>query len=144
MVIELKEVSTNKYVQLPLDNIVDLCIKLVTNYRKNYEKTLTLQLKTSFHCLRACLLSFIPEKIDIKFLEKCIDDIRNTKNCLKFDENVYFNFSNFDKKILPIKINVIYRKAEQFLVEKLLRGLFLCCTINEIEGNFISKIRGSK
>ena len=132
--IELKEISTNKYVELQIDNIVDLCIKLVTNYRKNNEKTLSLQLKTSFQCLKACLLSFIPEKIDAKFLEQCIEDIRNSKNCLKFDNDGYFNFSTFNKNILPFKINIIYRKAEQFLVEKLLRGLFLCCTINEIEG----------
>lgn len=132
--IEINEISTNKYVELPIDNIVDLCIKLVTNYRKNYEKTLPLQIKTSFNCLKACLLSFISGKINTSFLEKCLDDLKANKDCLKFDGIGYFNYLSFEKNALPFKINIIYRKAEQFLVEKLLRGLFLCCTVNEIEG----------
>lgn len=138
LLINLYDNNSNKTIELPIDNIVDLCIKIVTNYKRHYDKNWLSQIKISFKTLKACFLSFIPAKVDFKYIENIISKLKiNLK-----DEDVIaeYNQRGYFKNTIPedseIKINPIYRKAEHFLIEKLLRGLFLCYTVTDIEGMY--------
>jgi hypothetical protein len=129
-----KQSGDIKAIDFPIDYIVDLCIKIVTNYKRQYDKQWVGQIKTSFKTLKTCFMTFIGEPIDEKFIEDIITKIK--ENNYKLDKEYMKRgfFKKFIKDEEQIKVNFIYRKAEHFLVEKLLRGLFLCCTIPEIEG----------
>jgi hypothetical protein len=136
LVIDLEEINSGKKIEFPIDNIVDLCIKIVTNYKRHSEKNWLSQIKTSFKTLKSCFLTFIEEEIDQKYLEESINKIRESllnSSQGSSDSTLKGLFSYQKFKDENIKLNIIYRKAEHFLVEKLLRGLFLCCTITEIE-----------
>jgi hypothetical protein len=134
LVIDLLEISSNKIIEFPIDNIVDLCIKIVTNYKRHSEKNWLNQIRTSFKTLKACFITFIGEKIDENYLKDCVESLKKQSYSdfqTNYEGKGYFRKLNVLEE--QTKINVIYRKAEHFLVEKLLRGLFLCCTIPEIE-----------
>ena len=138
LVIDLKEFNGEKTIEFPLDNIVDLCIKIVTNYKRHLDKVWLTQIRTSFKTLKTCFLTFFNGGIDIEFIKKKVEiiknNIKNNNNIFTRKKSVYVTFdSNYDQ----IKINLIYKKAEHFIIEKLLRGVFLCCTIVELEGILI-------
>lgn len=135
--------NTN-YLEFSLDNIVDLCIKLLTNHKKSQDKNWLIHIKSNFTILKSCFLIVISKSTDFELLYSTVSEIKATyyhKNNISFYTQKY---KNQIKDILPspnitdfsingYKINLIYRKAEQFLIEKLLRGIFLCCTIPGLE-----------
>jgi hypothetical protein len=133
LVMSLSKRDSNRTIDFPIDYIVDLCIKIVTNYKRQYDKQWIGQIKTSFKTLKTCFMTFIGEPVDEKYIESFIKEIK--ENNYKIDAEYMKRgfFKKFIKDEEQIKVNFIYRKAEHFLVEKLLRGLFLCCTIPEIE-----------
>jgi hypothetical protein len=136
LVIDLIDKNSNKSIEFPIDNIIDLCIKIVTNYKRHFEKEWINQIKTSFKTLKTCFMTFIPGKINKEELSDIIADIKLKGKDFKldnFNNEEYFKTMSINKD--QIKCNIIYRKAEHFLVDKLLRGIFLCCTIQDIEGN---------
>jgi hypothetical protein len=136
LVIDLIDKNSNKSIEFPIDNIIDLCIKIVTNYKRHFEKEWINQIKTSFKTLKTCFMTFISGKINKEEISDIIKEIKLKGKDFKlenFNNEEYFKTMSINKD--QIKCNIIYRKAEHFLVDKLLRGIFLCCTIQDIEGN---------
>jgi hypothetical protein len=134
LVINLTENNGTNSIDFQIDNIVDLCIKIVTNYKRQYDKQWLNQIRTSFKTLKTCFMTFFSESIDETYVSKAIEDIRNGVVIDELYEKGFFKTFNINEE--QVKINALYRKAEHFLIEKLLRGLFLCCTIPEVEGIF--------
>lgn len=144
LVVDLKDKASLNSIEFPIDNIIDLCIKIVTNYKRHYDKEWITQIKTSFKTLKSCFLTFIWGKIEGDKLEEIINEIKEKVSIFKLEEfetEEYFKTMSINED--QIKCNIIYRKAEHFLVDKLLRGIFLCCTIQDIEGkiDIIYKLR---
>jgi len=141
LVIDLKEFNGDKIIEFPVDNIVDLCIKIVTNYKRHLDKIWLTQIRTSFKTLKTCFLTFFNGEIDIEYVNKKIEiikeNIRSSYNQLPLLSKKKSVYVHFDSSAEQIKINLIYKKAEHFLIEKLLRGVFLCCTIVELEGKIV-------
>jgi hypothetical protein len=136
LVVDLKDKASLNSIEFPIDNIIDLCIKIVTNYKRHYDKEWITQIKTSFKTLKSCFMTFIWGKIEEDKLQEIIDGIKEKVSLFKledFETEDYFKTMSINE--VQIKCNIIYRKAEHFLVDKLLRGIFLCCTIQDIEGN---------
>lgn len=141
LVIDLKDKNSLKSIEFPIDNIVDLCIKIVTNYKRHFEKEWISQIKTSFKTLKSCFLTFIWGKVEDDKLVEIITEIKQKVDDYKlenFDTDEYFKTMSINRD--EIKCNIIYRRAEHFLVDKLLRGIFLCCTIQDIEGIHFIKL----
>ena len=134
-------INKNNTIDFSIDNIIDLCIKILTNYKRFNDKNWINHLKINFNCLQYCFLLIINQNLKFNNLEQIINSLCNSENIklnnndiVLLNPNEYLkNINDVDFKINGFKVNLIYKKAEQFLIEKLFRGIFLCCTVSEIE-----------
>ena len=126
LVIKLKDKTSDKVLDFSVDNIIDICVKIVT------KKTSVASIKKCMNVFKSCLLSFFDNEINYDYIMKIKKDIID--NIPPHDS--LYNTAGYFRVLAPteqVKINNIYRKAEHFLLEKILRGLFLCFAMTELD-----------
>lgn len=127
ILINLIEKNSNKKIDFILDYLVDICVKISS------KKLNIVTVRLSLIILKHCFMTFIDPVIDYNYILKVKKDIIN--NIIPNDEN--FNskgyFRNINENEEQVKINTIQRHCEHFVLEKILRGLFICFTSRDIE-----------
>ena len=127
ILINLMEKNSNKKIDFILDYLVDICVKISS------KKLNIFTVKLSLITLKHCFMTFIDPVIDYNYILQVKKDIIN--NIIPNDEN--FNskgyFRNINENEEQVKINNIQRHCEHFVLEKILRGLFICFTSRDIE-----------
>ena len=121
------EKNTNKKIDFILDYLVDICVKISS------KKLNIFTVKLSLVTLKHCFMTFIDPIIDYNYIINVKKDIINN---IKPNDDI-FNSKGYFKKINEneeqVKINTIQRQCEHFILEKILRGLFICFTLRDIE-----------
>ena len=131
MVQKKSKPSKGKGLDLLLDNIIDICVKIIT--KKNNNVPVPEPVRKSLAVLQACILSFFDKEINYSYLMNVKKSIiqQTAPNEKMFNLRGYFKqFDNIEEQI---KINKIFRKSEHFLFEKILRGLFLYFATTELD-----------
>ena len=127
ILINLMEKNTNKKIDFILDYLVDICVKISS------KKLNIFTVKSSLVTLKHCFMTFIDPIIDYNYIINVKKDIINN---IKPNDDI-FNSKGYFKKINEneeqVKINTIQRQCEHFILEKILRGLFICFTLRDIE-----------
>lgn len=127
LVVNLKDKTSDKVLDFSVENIIDICVKIVT------KKQCVNSIKKSMIIFKSCLLTFFDKEINYNYIMKIKKDIIN--NVIPHDElfNSRGYFKVLSTKEEQVKINNIYKKSEHFLLEKILRGLFLCYAMTDLE-----------
>ena len=126
--LKLKEKNTQRSMDFILDNIIGLDIDNIINYSsKNFLKKIGVYDKKIINNIIAiykyCLSAFFHKKIDYNYIIEIKKRIIKRIDLKEF--NSKFSFKIMNENNSKIKINSIFKKKEKFLIQEILKRIFL-------------------
>ena len=127
---KLKEINSERTMNFILDNIIDIDINnsLILGNKTLFKKIPSLNDKKIISIIeiyKICLSAFFSKKIDYDYIIEIKKNIIKGINFTEEEFNSDKSFKVMNDKNSRIKINTIYRKKEQILINRIITGLLV-------------------
>ena len=138
-VVTLQEIFSGKEIDLSMDFILELALKILTGFTKPDPNSEILD--QAFLIIKVLIMSLTSEKINKYDLERIIEAIEDDQEIEFESEYDLGDYEDILSKTKFFKLNLTLRKAETNLIEKAFLGFFIYFTFPNKIGKAINRKR---